>query len=63
VPYRLESYTNKGKGKEKKKERRGKRRRREKKAMIALLVFIMATLKKNCSTEEVNLAVTFSKCS
>ena len=30
--------------------------------MVALLVFMMATLTtKNCSTEEVNLAGTFSK--
>ena len=37
----------------------------EKKAMVALLIFIMATLslwpKRNCLPEEVHLAVTFSK--
>ena len=37
----------------------------EKKAMVALLIFIMATLsfwpKRDCLTEEVHLAVTFSK--
>ena len=34
----------------------------EKKAMVALLVFIMATLaEKNCRTQKVHLAMTFSK--
>ena len=51
----------------KKKERRKrksqeKERRRRKKAMAALLVFIMATLAgKNCRTQKVHLAITFSK--
>ena len=42
-----------------------RKRGEEKKAMVALLIFIMATLslwpKRNCLTEEVHLAVTFSK--
>ena len=44
-------------------ERRGKEeRRRGEKAMVALLVFIMATLaEKNCWTQRVHLAVKFSK--
>ena len=39
-PDKLQNHTNEGKGKEKKKEPGGE----EKKAMVALLVFIMATL-------------------
>ena len=52
-PYKLQNHTNDWKEKEKKKEREGRRRRSlllllllEKKAMVALLVFIMATLEK-----------------
>ena len=41
--YKLQ-VTNKGKGKEKKKERRGRTEEKKKKAMVAFLVFIMATL-------------------
>ena len=58
------------KEKERKKEsEKEERKRREKKGMVALLVFIMATLKivfarkKNCLTQKVRLAVTFSKIS
>ena len=51
------------------KERKGEKERtrshkggEEKKAMVALLVFIMATLEMYyCWTEKVHLAVTFSK--
>ena len=51
--HKLQNHTNEGKGKEKKKAGR-KKGGEEKKAMVALLVFIMATLeivfvrKKNC---------------
>ena len=50
-PEKLQNHVNEGKGKEKKKERG-----EEKKAMVALLVFIMATLdlglaEKNCWTQ------------
>ena len=60
-PGELQNHINEGKEKEKKKERG-----EEKKAMGALLVFIMATLtvvfgRKNCWTQTVHLAVTFSK--
>ena len=41
--YKLQ-VTNKAKGKEKKKERRGRKEEKRKKAMVAFLVFIMATL-------------------
>ena len=44
-PDKLQDLTNEGNGKEKKKEREGRYRGEEKKAMVALLVFIMATLK------------------
>lgn len=43
-PDKLQNHSNEVKGKEKKKSDERERRRREKKAMIALLVFIMATL-------------------
>ena len=36
-------------------------RRRRKKAMVSFLVFIIATLKKNFSTQKVHLAITLSK--
>ena len=41
--YKLQ-VTNKGKGKGKKKERRGRKVEKRKKAMVAFLVFIVATL-------------------
>ena len=46
----------------KRKSEEEERSRREK-SMVALLVFTMATLaeKKNCGTQKVQLAVTFSK--
>ena len=40
----LQNHTNEGKGKEKKKERGGRKEEKRKKEMVALLVFIMATL-------------------
>ena len=40
----LQNHTNKGKGKQKKKERGGRKEGRRKKAMVAFLVFIMASL-------------------
>ena len=61
----LENHTSEGKEKRRKKERRERKEKREK-AMVALLVFMLATLeavlaeKKNCLTEEVFLAITFS---
>ena len=60
---KLRTHTNEGKGKEKEKERaRRKKGGEEKRAMVALLVSIMAILeKKNCWTQKVYLAVTFSK--
>ena len=62
-PDKLRTHTNEGKGKEKKKERaRRKKGGEEKKAMVAILVFIMATLeKKTVERQKVHLAVTFSK--
>ena len=64
-PDKLQNHSNEGKGKEKNKARRRKGGE-EKKAMVLLLVAIMATLeilwpKKNCWTEKVHLAITFSK--
>ena len=67
-PYKLQQNTKEGKRKEKR-EREGRKEEKRKKAMLALLVFIMATLKivfarkKNCLTQKVRLAVTFSKIS
>ena len=56
-PEKLQNHGNEGKRKEKEKER-GK----EKKAMVALLVFIMATsAENNCWTLKVPLVVTLSK--
>ena len=56
-PEELQNHSNEGKGQAKKKERG-----EEKKAMVSLLVFIMATLeKKNFWTQTVHLAVTLSK--
>ena len=55
-PDKLQNHTNEGKGQEKTQERaRRKKGREEKKAMVALLVFIMATLEK-CWSEEIYLA-------
>ena len=42
-PEKLQNHINEGKGKEKKKER-GEGKEEKKKAMVALLVFIIATL-------------------
>ena len=56
-PEKLQNHSNEGKRKEKEKER-GK----EKKAMVALLVFIMATsAENNCWTLKVPLVATLSK--
>ena len=45
-PEILQSHSNEGKGKDKRKERgEGKEAEKKKKAMVALLVFIIATLK------------------
>ena len=65
-PEKLQNHSNEGKGKEKKKERGEVKGGEEKKAMVALLVFIIATLeivfgRKNCSTQKVNLSITLSK--
>ena len=55
------------KEKERRKRKRARRKKggEEKKAMVALLVFIMATLetsgKKNVGRKKIHLAVTFSK--
>ena len=60
----LQNHANEGKGKEKKKERGGRKEKR-KTVMVALLVFIMATLKiwpkKKMLDKKVHLPVTFSK--
>ena len=40
----LQNHSNEGKGKEEKKERGGRKEEKRKKEMVALLVFIMATL-------------------
>ena len=42
---KLQNHTNEGKGKEKKKEREARNEEKRKRAMLALLGFIMATLK------------------
>ena len=62
----LQNHANEGKGKEKKKERGGRKEEKRKTAMVALLVFIMATLeiwpkKKKLGDEKVHLTLTFSK--
>ena len=45
---KLQNHGNKGKGKEKKKERgEGNKGGKEKKTMVALLVFLIATLEKS----------------
>ena len=57
-----QNHSNQRKGKEKKKERGEGKEEKRKKAMVALLVFIMATLEflaeKNCWTQKVYLTVT-----
>ena len=45
-PEKLQNHSNEGKGKEKKKERGEVKGGEVKKAMVALLVFIIATLEK-----------------
>ena len=59
---KLQNHSIEGKGKEKKKERGEGKEEKRKKSMVALLVFIIATLaEKNCWTQKVHLAITFSK--
>ena len=58
-PKKLQYHTNEGKGKEKEKERGEGKEEKEKKAIVTLLVFIMATLdivfgRKNCWTQKVS---------
>ena len=53
-PEKLQNHSNEGKVKEKKKERGEGKEQKKKKAMVALLVFIIATL-------EIHLAVRLSK--
>ena len=61
-PNKLQNHSNEGKGKEKNEERGQGKEEKRKKAMVALLVFIIATLaEKDCWTQKVHLAVTFSK--
>ena len=43
---KFQNHSNEGKGKEKKKERGEGKEEKKKKAMVALLVFIIATLEK-----------------
>ena len=51
-----------GKERRKRKSEEKEKKRREKKSMVELLVFIIATLaEKNCWTQKVHLAITFSK--
>ena len=45
-PEKLQNHSNEGKGKEKKKERGEGKDQKKKKAMVALLVFIIATLER-----------------
>ena len=45
-PEKLQHHSNEGKGKEKKKERGEGKDQKKKKAMVALLVFIIATLER-----------------
>ena len=54
------SLTKEKERRKRKSEAREGNGREQKKAMVALLVFIMATL-ENCWTQKVHLAVTFSK--
>ena len=61
-PNKLQNHSNEGKGKEKNEERGQGKEEKRKKAMVALLVFIIATLaEKDCWTQKVHLAITFSK--
>ena len=65
-PEKLQNHSNEGKGKEKKKERGEGKDQKKKKAMVALLVFIIATLervfgRKNCSMQRAHLTITLSK--
>ena len=57
-PEKLQNHSNEGKGKEKEEERGEGKEEKKKKAMVALLVFIIATLeivfgRKNCWTQKV----------
>ena len=45
-PEKLQNHSNEGKGKEKKKERGEGKEHKKKKAMVALLVFVIATLER-----------------
>ena len=63
---KLQNHANEVKGKEKNKERGARKEEKRKTAMVALLVFIMATLeiwpkKKKLGDEKVHLTLTFSK--
>ena len=63
---KLQNHSDEGKGEEKKKERGEGKEEKRKKSMIALPVFITATFeivfgRKNCWTQNVHLAITFSK--
>ena len=65
-PKKLQYHSNKGKAKEKEKERGEGKEDKEKKAMVTLLVFIMATLeivfgRKNFGRKRSVLAVQFFK--
>ena len=55
---KLQNHSNEGKGKEKKKERGEGKEEKKKKSVVALLVFMMATLEilaeKNCWTQKVH---------
>ena len=61
----LNPISSKTKGEREKERARRKKVGEEKKAMVALLVFILATLeifgRKNCWTQKIHLAITFSK--
>ena len=57
-PEKLQNHSNEGKGKEKEEEGGEGKEEKKKKAMVALLVFIIATLeivfvRKNCWTQKV----------
>ena len=61
----LNPISSKTKGEREKERARRKKVGEEKRAMVALLVFILATLeifgRKNCWTQKIHLAITFSK--